>query len=176
MNYVIDPSVAFKWAIAETDSAKAITLRDDFRKGIHQLVAPDLFPTEIANSLLVAERRGRIQPDDWPVFFNDVMRYCPILQPAVPHLVRSYEIATLSTPGVAADGTQADPQAIEQRVARAAIWLTPKSVKGFNADDFAELGLDRPRELQVAVRDFLDVAQQVPPNAPATPEQLGNAS
>jgi hypothetical protein len=79
-------------------------------------------------------------------------------------------------PRVAADSTQADPQAIEQRVARAAIWLTPKSVKGFNADDFAELGLDRQRELQAAVQDFLDVAQQVPPNAPATPEQLGNAT
>jgi len=77
---------------------------------------------------------------------------------------------------VAADSTQADPQAIEQRVARAAIWLTPKSVKGFNADDFAELGLDRQRELQAAVREFSDVAQQVPPNAPATPEQLGNAT
>jgi hypothetical protein len=29
-------------------------------------------------------------------------------------------------PRVAADSTQADPQAIEQRVARVAIWLTPK--------------------------------------------------
>jgi predicted nucleic acid-binding protein len=95
MKYVIDTSVAFKWAIAEADSDKAISLRDDYRNGIHQLLAPDLFPTEIANSLLVAERRGRIQPGDWPVFFNDILRYCPILQAAVPNLVRSYEIAAL---------------------------------------------------------------------------------
>jgi predicted nucleic acid-binding protein len=95
MQYVIDTSVAFKWAIAETDSDKAIELRDDYRKGIHELLAPDLFPTEIANSLLVAERRGRIQPGDWPTFFNDIMRYCPILHAAVANLVRSYEIASL---------------------------------------------------------------------------------
>jgi predicted nucleic acid-binding protein len=93
MKYVIDTSVAFKWAIAETDSDKAISLRDDFQNGIHQLLAPDLFPTEIANSLLVAERRSRIQPGDWPIFFNDIMRYCPGLHAATPNLVRSYEIA-----------------------------------------------------------------------------------
>lgn len=43
MNYVIDTSVAFKWAIAETDSDKAISLRDDFRKGIHQFLCPICF-------------------------------------------------------------------------------------------------------------------------------------
>jgi len=95
MKYVIDTSVAFKWAIAEIDSDKAISLRDDFRNGIHQLHSPDLFPTEIANSLLVAERRGRIQPGDWPIFFNDVMQYCPTLHPAIPNLARAYEIAAL---------------------------------------------------------------------------------
>src|SRR5476649_133630 len=70
MKYVIDTSVAFKWAIAETDSDKAILLRDDFRNGIHEFHAPDLFPTEIGNSLLTAERRSRIQPGDWPIFFK----------------------------------------------------------------------------------------------------------
>lgn len=95
MKYVIDTSVAFKWAIAETDSDKAILLRDDFRNGIHEFHAPDLFPTEIANSLLVAERRGRIQPGDWPIFFNDIMRYCPVLHAAAPYLPRSYEIGSL---------------------------------------------------------------------------------
>ena len=62
---------------------------------MHDLLAPDLFPTEVANSLLVAERRGRIQPGDWPAVFNDIMRYCPGLHPAIATLVRSYEIATL---------------------------------------------------------------------------------
>lgn len=65
--------------------------------------------------------------------------------------------------------------ATEQLAARAAIWLTPKSIKGFNADEFRELGLDRQKDLQVAIRDFTEIAQQVHPYSPATPEQLGSA-
>jgi hypothetical protein len=41
---------------------------------------------------------------------------------------------------VQADSSQIDPQALERRLVRSAIWLTPKSVKGFSPDDFAELG------------------------------------
>jgi predicted nucleic acid-binding protein len=33
MKYVIDSSVAFKWVVTETDSDKAIRLREDFRNG-----------------------------------------------------------------------------------------------------------------------------------------------
>ena len=33
------------------DSAKAIRLRDEYSNGIHELVAPDIFPSEIANGL-----------------------------------------------------------------------------------------------------------------------------
>lgn len=73
------------------------------------------------------------------------------------------------------DGAPPDSDARARNLARAAIWLTPNSVKGFNADDFAELGLDLQRPLQSAVQDFLTVANQVPPNKPATPEQLTRA-
>ena len=45
-----------------------------------------------------------------------------------------------------------------------------------HAADFPELGLDRQRELQSAVQDFLAVARQVPADKPATDEQYGNAS
>lgn len=93
--FVIDASTAFKWAIAESDSDKALALRDDFCNGIHDLISPDLFPTEIGNSLLMAERRSRIKPGEWPIFFNDIMLFCPTLHDAGPHLIRSYEIATL---------------------------------------------------------------------------------
>jgi predicted nucleic acid-binding protein len=95
MKYVIDTSVAFKWVVAETDSAKAIALRDEYVKGTHSLLAPDLFPTEMANALLVAERRGRIKSGQWPVFFLDIMHSAPGLYPASPCLLRTYEIASL---------------------------------------------------------------------------------
>ena len=55
MKYVIDTSVGFKWAVSEIDSDKAVQLRDDFNYAVHELLAPDLFPTEIAN----AERAGQ---------------------------------------------------------------------------------------------------------------------
>lgn len=79
-------------------------------------------------------------------------------------------------PRVTADSPSIDTATIARTLARAAIWLTPKSVAGFNAADFPELGLDRQRELQSAVQDFLAVARQVPADKPATDEQYGNAS
>jgi predicted nucleic acid-binding protein len=60
MKYVLDSSVAFKWEVAEIDSDKANRLRDDFRKGVHHLIAPAFFPSELAHALTRAERQGRI--------------------------------------------------------------------------------------------------------------------
>jgi hypothetical protein len=78
-------------------------------------------------------------------------------------------------PRVEADSQHIDTGAIAQVLARAAIWLTPKSVKGFDAADFPELGPDRQRELQDAYQAFLAVAKEVPPAEPATGEQYRNA-
>lgn len=61
MKYVLDASVAVKWVLPEADSAKAIALRDDYRKGIHDLVAPDTFKVEVAHALTRAERRKILQ-------------------------------------------------------------------------------------------------------------------
>jgi predicted nucleic acid-binding protein len=57
MNYILDSRVALKWVLSEADSAKAIRLRDEYAAGAHELLAPDLFPPEIANGLASAERR-----------------------------------------------------------------------------------------------------------------------
>ncbi|MGH3626416.1 MAG: hypothetical protein ACRDRL_03095, partial [Sciscionella sp.] len=69
---------------------------------------------------------------------------------------------------VAADSPTIDAAAIERTLARAAIWLTPKSVSGFNAADFPELGTTRQQELLSAVQSFLAVAREVPSEGPAT--------
>lgn len=68
-----------------------------------------------------------------------------------------------------------DSQALANTIARAAIWLTPKSVKGFDVNDFSELGPTRQSELRNAVKDFLAVAAAVPPTEPASMEQLNKA-
>jgi hypothetical protein len=52
VKYVLDSSVALKWVLAEADSGKAIRLRDAYENGIHALLAPNIFPAEIANALI----------------------------------------------------------------------------------------------------------------------------
>jgi hypothetical protein len=43
MKYVLDSSVALKFVLPEVDSGKAIRLRDDYRKSIHELISPDIW-------------------------------------------------------------------------------------------------------------------------------------
>jgi predicted nucleic acid-binding protein len=86
MRYVIDTSVAFKWVVPEPDSDKALQLRDDYTAAIHELFSPDLFASEIANSLVVAERRGRIPRSAAQGLFLDVLRTVPAIHGALPDL------------------------------------------------------------------------------------------
>jgi predicted nucleic acid-binding protein len=92
MKYVIDTSVAFKWAVSEIDSDRAVRLREDFNNAIHELLAPDLFPTEIANALAVTERGGRIKPGEAALFFSDILKSSPVLHLAIPLLPRAIDI------------------------------------------------------------------------------------
>ena len=62
MRHVFDSSVAFKWVVAEVDTDKALRLRDDFRNGVHELIAPDFFPVEVVHSLTRAERSAASLP------------------------------------------------------------------------------------------------------------------
>lgn len=96
MRYVLDSSVALKWVLAEAESAKAIRLRDEYRNGIHQLLAPDIFASEIANGLVSAERQRRIRAGEAAIFLNDVLSAAPVLHNSSPLLIRAMEIA-LST-------------------------------------------------------------------------------
>jgi hypothetical protein len=51
MNYVVDSCVAFKWVVPESDTPRAVRLRDEFRAGLHDLIAPDVFPLEMPHAL-----------------------------------------------------------------------------------------------------------------------------
>jgi hypothetical protein len=75
----------------------------------------------------------------------------------------------------AAGNLRLDPDALTRALTRAAIWITPSSVKGFRTDDFPELGPDRQRALAEAVQEFDAVARQAPPDAPPTGQQYGEA-
>ncbi len=78
-------------------------------------------------------------------------------------------------PRVATDSASLDQDSIKRMVVRAALWLTPKSVAGFNAAHFPELGADRQLELQRLVKEFREIAASVPPNKPATGDQYDKA-
>ncbi len=79
-------------------------------------------------------------------------------------------------PIVKVDSPTVDAEALSADSNRAAIWLTPRSVAGFDAADFRELGPTRQAELLAAVQSFQAVADLVPPNQPATREQFAVAS
>ena len=60
MKIVIDSSVTIKWVLTEPDSDKALRLRDDLRKSVHELLSPDIFTVEASHALTRAERQLRI--------------------------------------------------------------------------------------------------------------------
>ncbi len=99
MRYVIDASTAFQWEIPETDSAKAIRLRDEYQSGIHELISPDIFPAEIGNSLIVAERRGRITSGGFATRLSSILAFCPVLYETRPLIPRACVLIASVTSG-----------------------------------------------------------------------------
>jgi len=93
MKYVVDSSVAFKWVVLEIDSDKALLLRDGYAQSIHHLMAPDLFPIEIASALASAEKSGRIQSGEAAQFFLHIINNPPDLHDSQPLLTRALEIS-----------------------------------------------------------------------------------
>jgi|SRR6185437_6999764 len=86
MKLILDSSVAVKWVIPEIDSDRAVHLRDEFVQQVHELIAPDFFPIEVAHALTKAERQGRITEPQVTQFLFDFVHLLPELQPALPLL------------------------------------------------------------------------------------------
>lgn len=94
MRYVLDSSVALKWVLVEPDSPKAVRLRDDRRAGLHEFLAPDLFPGELGNALLKAERRARIpRGSAWPSW-QFIMVDAPRVVALTPLIPRAFVISS----------------------------------------------------------------------------------
>jgi predicted nucleic acid-binding protein len=100
MRIVLDSSVAFKWEVAEAHSDKAIQLRDESRRGLHEFIAPDFFPVEIGHSLTRAEKQGRVSPaDGWGLWLG-IMADAPILHPHLALMPRAYAISSSTRQGL----------------------------------------------------------------------------
>jgi predicted nucleic acid-binding protein len=91
MKYVLDSSVAFKWVVRESDTPTAVQLRDDFRAAVHELIAPDVFPLELAHALTRTERQGRIADAVTPLV--GILVSSPILIPSLPLFLRAADIS-----------------------------------------------------------------------------------
>jgi predicted nucleic acid-binding protein len=100
MKYVLDSSVAFKWVVVEAFTDEARKVRDEFRQGLHELIAPDVFPVEIAHSLTRAERQGRINPPGASIHLAEVLVTSPQLHPYMPLLSQAVTISSQARIGV----------------------------------------------------------------------------
>ncbi len=100
MKYVLDSSVGFKWLVTEALSDRARKLRDEYRRGVHQLLSPDVFPVEVTHALTRAERQSRITPAEGGVLFADLMTTLPHLAPYLPLLPRAYAFSSQMRTGV----------------------------------------------------------------------------
>ena len=100
MTSVLDASVALKWVLPEDDSDKAIRVRDEFARGLRELIAPDVFPVEVAHTLAKTERRRLILPGEGAKKLADVSSFMPDLHSYLPLLPRAFDIASAARIGV----------------------------------------------------------------------------
>jgi predicted nucleic acid-binding protein len=100
MKYVVDSSVLIKTSLPEQESDRAILLRDDFIRNVHELIAPDVCAVEIAHALTRAERQGRIPPGQSLIHLIDQMRILPRLYSSVPLLPQATDVSSQMRVGV----------------------------------------------------------------------------
>jgi predicted nucleic acid-binding protein len=94
MKYVLDASVAVKWVLPESETREALSLRDDFRNQIHELIAPEIFLAEVANALTRAERRGIIRHTEALTKLMDVLTTAPDFHANGSLVLRAVEISS----------------------------------------------------------------------------------
>ena len=100
MKYVLDSSVAIKWRLPENQSDNALRIKDAYVARIHELLAPDVFPIEVAHALARAERKGILIPPEGADALNDILLLAPRLVSYLPLLPRAYQIASAARIGV----------------------------------------------------------------------------
>ena len=100
MKYVLDASVGLKWILPEEGSDKAIRLGLEYRNGVHELIAPDTFPPEVAHALTRAERRGILTPQEGVAHFTALLKGLPEIHASLSLLPRAYELSSQMRLGV----------------------------------------------------------------------------
>jgi predicted nucleic acid-binding protein len=100
MRYVLDASAALCWVLPRPNSGKALQLRADFQNAIHELIAPSVFPGEVASALTKAERQKLIPVGDAHPLLGQIMRTPPVMHPYEPLLDRALNISSQTRSGL----------------------------------------------------------------------------
>jgi predicted nucleic acid-binding protein len=100
MNYILDASVALCWVIRRPWTPKALRLRDDYRRSLHRLVAPSIFPAEAASALTKSERQKLIAVGQARLLLDDILSDLPQIYPFEPLLRRGTDISSQTRAGL----------------------------------------------------------------------------
>ena len=92
--FVLDSSVAVKWVLQEAGTTKALVLREDILDEIHEVIAPDVFVSEVAHALTKAERQKIIPVGEAQKLLADILLYAPTLHSFLPLVARAVEISS----------------------------------------------------------------------------------
>lgn len=100
MRYVLDASAALCWVFPRPHSAKALQLRTDFQSAVHELIAPSIFPGEVASALTKAERQKLIPVGDARPLLGRIMRTPPVMHAYEPLIDRAVDISSHTRNGL----------------------------------------------------------------------------
>jgi predicted nucleic acid-binding protein len=131
---VLDASVTLSWCFPDEQTPAAMSVLDLLKAGDQALV-PAFWCSEVLNSLLVGERRGRISADQTRAFLDDLSALRPMLDDAslgrvfqdVQALCRQYGLASYDALYVELAMRSRNPLATldkNQRDAAAAVGVT----------------------------------------------------
>jgi predicted nucleic acid-binding protein len=100
MRCVLDSNIGVKWILQEDQSDRARVVRNEYSRGLHELLAPDVFTVECAHAVTRAQRQGRINVAEAKVFMADLLTTLPQLHPHQLLLPRAIEISLQVRHGV----------------------------------------------------------------------------
>jgi predicted nucleic acid-binding protein len=75
MPFVLDTSIAMSWCFSDEATPATWRLLDSLRDDLAHI--PAIWPLEVANALNMAQRRGRLQPNEY-LRFLEIVRQLPI--------------------------------------------------------------------------------------------------
>jgi predicted nucleic acid-binding protein len=100
MRYVLDASVAVTSVVSRPLTKKALRLREDYRNGTHNLLAPSVFLAECASALTKCERQKLIPVGQALVLLDDILNDIPQIFTYEPFLRRATVISSQTRAGL----------------------------------------------------------------------------